>query len=88
MRKKAKMLAERLAQELKSSYPGVLVDIRDPSTTVAEAWIQVTCGSHDQVDDVTEDLGHLTTKYYLDEGVYFQVSVTYSGPIPHPVKEQ
>jgi hypothetical protein len=82
MRTKIDEVVSNFIQELRAKYPAIVVKILDCKSPHVDAYLRVKCASHDQVDDVMETVAHLTTKYYLDEGVYIQGSASFAGPLP------
>lgn len=80
MRSKVDETISKFVQELRDSYPDVVVELLEGRPPVVDAQLRIECTSHEQIDHVSETVAHLTTKYYLDEGVYIQASATYTGP--------
>lgn len=81
MRKEVRGAAARFIKEIETAYPDVTADMLDDQTFSADVWVRIKCKSHEQVNEVMEEVAHLTTKYYLNERVYIQASATYTGPV-------
>ena len=69
-------------EELRSSHPDVVVELLDEQSPWVDQRVRIKCASYEEVDDVAETVAQLTTKYYLDEGVYI------TGATYHPGSEQ
>ncbi len=80
MRKKVRQTVDRFIKELKAQHPGVTVELLDHQSLWVDASVRILCTSSEQIDDVMETEAHLTTGYYLDEGVYITASAEYTGP--------
>jgi hypothetical protein len=82
MRTKVQEALSSFIQDLRARHPKVIVEILNADGPEVDASVRVKCATYDQIDEVAETIAHLTTKYYLDEGVYIETSTSYSGPIP------
>ena len=82
MRTKVQEVVSDFIQELVERHPGVLVELLDEKTPWVDQRIRVKCTSQEETYDVSETVAELTTKYYLDQGVYI------TGPVYHPASEQ
>ncbi len=69
----------RYVEELRKQHPGLTVELLDGHSKWVDARLRVRCGSHEQIDNVMETVAHLTTKFYLDEGVYITASASLAG---------
>ena len=67
--------------DLRKVHPGLAVELRDNQSPWVDARLHIRCSSHEQVGDVFETIAHLTTKFYLDEGVYIMATASFSGPV-------
>lgn len=86
MRTKVQEAVNRFIQDLKVNHPEVIVEILNGDAPEVDAWLRVECVTYEQMDEVAETVAHLTTKYYLDEGIYIEASTSYSGPIPSEIE--
>jgi hypothetical protein len=86
MRTKVQEAVSSFIQDLRARHPKVVVKILNAKSPEVDAWLRVKCTNYEQMDEVAETLAHLTTKYYLDEGVYIETSASYSGPIPSEIE--
>ena len=64
-------VVSKFIHELTAHHPQVKVEVlgKQPCST-ADTWVRIICPSLEEVADVMETEAHLTTGYYLDEGVY------------------
>ena len=81
MRTKVDEALSDFISEIREKHPSVLVKMPESNSPHVDAFVMVECESHEQVDHVLKTLAHLTTKYYLDEGVYITGSAYHSGPL-------
>ena len=81
MTKHVEERANRYTEELRKRHPGLTVDMIDGQSLWVDARLQVNCLSHKQVGQVLETVAKLTTKFYIDEGVYITASASFSGPM-------
>jgi hypothetical protein len=86
MRTKVREAVSSFIQDLRASHLKVIVEILDANSPEVDAQLRVKCATYEQMDEVAETIAHLTTKYYLDEGVYIETSTSYSGPIPSEIE--
>jgi hypothetical protein len=81
MRTKVDEIVSRFVCELRERHPNVVVELLDWQSPHVDAWVRIKCPSLEEIDDVVETEAHLATKYYLDEGVYIQVTASCFDPI-------
>ena len=81
MRAKVRTVANYYIAELKELYPDVEVELLDEQTYSADAWVRIKCATHEQVEEIMETVGDLTTKFYVDRGVYIQGSASHTGSV-------
>ncbi|MFQ6031201.1 MAG: hypothetical protein ACE5Q6_27365 [Dehalococcoidia bacterium] len=81
MTKHVEETVNRYMEEMKNRHPGVSVELLDGQSRWVDAHLRISCSSHGQVEEVMESTAHLTTKYYLDDGVYITASESFSGPM-------
>jgi hypothetical protein len=82
MRTKVQEVVSDFIQELVDRHPRVLVELLDEKTPWVDQRVRVRCSSYEDMDDVSETVAELTTKYYLDQGIYI------TGPVYHPASEE
>jgi len=70
----------RYSEELRKQHLGLTVDIIDGQSPWVDARLQVNCLSHEQVGQVLETVAKLTTKFYIDEGVYITACASFTSP--------
>ncbi len=87
MRKKVRETAGRYIKELQTRHPDITVELLDEKTPWVDARLRIKCTSSDQIDDIREIVAHLTTGYYLDEGVYITASAYHPGSMIFPEGE-
>ncbi len=87
MRKKVLETAASYIKELKSRHPDITVKLLDEQTPWVDARLQIKCTSLDQIDEVMELVAHLTTGYYLDEGVNITASADHPGSMIFPEEQ-
>jgi len=87
MRKNVREIAGRYIKELQAYHPDVTVELLDEQTPWVDARLQIKCTSLDQIDVVMEQVAHLTTGYYLDEGVNITASAYHPGSTIFPAGE-
>ena len=58
------------------------MELLDEKTPWVDQRIRVKCTSQEETYDFSETVAELTTKYYLDQGVYI------TGPVYHAASEQ
>lgn len=85
MRSKVDEVVSKFIRELRARHPRVTVELLDWRSPWVDASVRIKCPSEDEIDEVMETEAHLTTKYYLDEGVYIQVFDPYTSPPPSSV---
>ncbi len=87
MRKKVRETAGRFIQELKAGHSDITVELLDEQTPWVDARLHIECTSLDQIDEVMELVAHLTTDYYLDEGVNITATADHPGSMIFPAGE-
>ena len=80
MTKHVEDTVHKYVEQLMQQHPGLAVKSIDGQSPWVDAYLKVTCSSHEQVDQVAETTAHLTTNFYIDEGVYITASATFTGP--------
>jgi hypothetical protein len=86
MRTKVQEAVNSFIQDLTANHPEVIVEILNADGPEVDACLRVECATYEQMDEVAETVAHLTTKYYLDEGVYVEASTSCTGPIPSEIE--
>jgi hypothetical protein len=86
MRTKVQEAVNSFTQDLTANHTEVIVEILNADGPSVDAWLRVECATYKQMDEVAETVAYLTTKYYLDEGVYIEASTLYTGPIPSDIE--
>jgi len=84
MRKKVRETAGKYIQELKAGHPDITVELLDEQTPWVDARLRIKCTTYDQIDEVMELVAHLTTDYYLDEGVKITATAYHPGSMFFP----
>ena len=87
MRKEVREASNRYMEEILALHPDVTVELLDEQTPWVDARVRVKCTSYDQISNVMEVVSHLTTTYYLDEGVYITGSAYHPGSMIFPEDE-
>jgi aromatic ring hydroxylase len=82
MRTKVQEVVSDFIQELADRHPNVIVELLEDKNPWVDQRVRVKCASQEDTYDVSETVAELTTKYYLDQGVYI------TGPVYHPASEQ
>ena len=72
----------RYVEELRKQHSGLLVELVDGGSPWIDAHLRVKCTSHDQVWQVMETVAHLTSEFYMDDGVYITAFPLFTGPMP------
>lgn len=72
----------RFVEELKKQHSGLVVEMIEGTSPWIDANLRVMCTSHEQVGRVMETVAQLTTKFYIDDGVYISASANFTGPMP------
>jgi hypothetical protein len=86
MRGKVEETVSKFVHELRERHPNVIVELLDWQSPHVDAWVRIKCPSLEEIDDVIETEAHLATKYYLDEGVYIQVTASRLDPVPSEIE--
>ena len=81
MTKHVEETVNRYIEEIKNRHPNVSVEVLKGQSRWVDAHLGISCSSHKQADEVMESVAHLTTKFYLDDGVYITASASFSGPM-------
>ena len=84
MRENVRETAGSYIKELKARHPDVTVELLDEQTPWVDARLRIKCTSPDQIDEVMELVAHLTTGYYLDDGVYITASAYHPASMIFP----
>ena len=80
MTKHVEETVSRYMEEIKNRHQDVSVELLNGQSRWVDAHLRISCSSHSQVEIVLESVAHLTTKFYLDDGVYITASASFSGP--------
>ena len=84
MREKVRETADKYIKELRARHPDVTVELLDEQTPWVDARLRIKCTSLDQIDEDMELVAHLTTGYYLDEGVNITAMADHPGSMIFP----
>ena len=87
MRKKVRDTADRYIKGLLARHPDITVELLDEQTPWVDARLRIKCTSLDQIDEVMELVAHLTTDYYLDEGVNITATADHPASMIFPAGE-
>ena len=87
MRKKVREASGRFITELVATHPDVTGELLDERTRWVDARVRIKCTSYEQIDGVMKMVAYLTTKYYLDEGLYITGSAYHPGSMIFPQDE-
>ncbi len=79
MRDRVRDVGESYVSELEGFHPDVEAVLLEPQSSTADASVRITCGARQQVRIVMETAARLTSKYFLDEGIYIQASADFAG---------
>ena len=74
--------AKKYVGELEELHSGLDVELVEDASPWIDAHLRVKCTSHDQVLQVLETVAHLTSKFYMDDGVYIEASPSFTEPMP------
>ena len=80
MTKHVEDTVHKYVEQLIQQQPGLAVELIDGQSPWIDACLKVTYLSYEQVDQLAETTAHLTTKFYIDEGVYITASASFTGP--------
>ena len=80
MRTKVYEVVSEFIRELVASHPDITVELLDERTPWVDQRLRIKCASYEEIDDVAETVAQLTTRYYLDEGVYITGTAYHPGP--------
>ena len=81
MTKHVEETVNRYMEEIKNHHPDVSLELLNGQSRWVDAHLRISCSSHKQVEEVMASVAHLTTKFYLDDGVYITASASFSGPM-------
>ncbi len=76
----------RYVEELRTRHTGLVVELNDGQSPWVDARLRVRCLSDEEIINVIETVAHLTTRFYIDDGVFIDASVVSSG-VTFPTEE-
>lgn len=82
MTKHVEETANKYMEEIKNRHPDVTLSLVNGQSQWVDAHLRISCSSRKQVEKVMESVAHLTTKFYLDDGVYITAAASFPGSMP------